>query len=64
MDNLDRAPETTEGRIGEHRALLDLARAGKAEALRDAWIEHLDSSEVALQIALERQPGNEVAARA
>ena len=45
MDDLDRAPETTEGRIDEHRDLLDLARAGKTEELRDAWIAHLESSE-------------------
>jgi DNA-binding FadR family transcriptional regulator len=64
MDNLDRAPETTEARITEHRALLDLARAGKAEELRDAWVHHLDSSEAALQLALERQPDANEAARA
>lgn len=56
MDNLDKAPETTEARIGEHRALLDLARAGKAEELRDAWVAHLESSETALMAALERNP--------
>jgi DNA-binding GntR family transcriptional regulator len=63
MDDLDQAPETTEARITEHRALLDLARAGKAEELRDAWVHHLDSSEAALQTALERQPDASGAAR-
>ncbi len=56
MGGIDRAPQATEGRIDEHRELLDLARAGKTEALRDAWIAHLDSSEKALKIALDRQP--------
>ncbi|KQW53708.1 hypothetical protein ASC77_05445 [Nocardioides sp. Root1257] len=64
MDNLDRAPETTEARIAEHRALLDLARDGKVDELRDAWIAHLDSSEEALRQALERQPESTEAARA
>ncbi|WP_081795398.1 GntR family transcriptional regulator [Nocardioides sp. URHA0020] len=63
-DDLDRAPETAAARVDEHRALLDLARAGKAEALRDAWLEHLESSEVALQLALQRQPGAEGSAPA
>jgi len=61
MDNLDNAPETTEARIDEHRALLDLARDGKAQELRDAWIEHLESSETALMAALERNPQAQVA---
>ncbi len=52
IGDLDRAPETTEGRIDEHRQLLDLAQAGKAEELRDAWVAHLDSSETQLRIAL------------
>ena len=64
MGNLDRAPETTEARVSEHRALLDLARAGKAEELRDAWVAHLESSEADLQVALERRPDANEAARA
>jgi DNA-binding GntR family transcriptional regulator len=52
MGDLDRAPETTEGRIDEHRHLLDLALAGKGEELRDAWVAHLDSSETQLRAAL------------
>ncbi|MGB0100766.1 MAG: GntR family transcriptional regulator [Nocardioides sp.] len=55
MEGLDRAPETTEARIDEHRLLLDLARAGDAEALRVAWVAHLDGSEVALAAALARR---------
>lgn len=56
MGNLDRAPETTEGRIGEHRHLLDLAIAGKTEELRDAWVAHLEDSENALAEALAGRP--------
>jgi DNA-binding GntR family transcriptional regulator len=52
MGNLDTAPETTEARVNEHRELLDLARAGKVEALRDAWVAHLESTETALVAAL------------
>lgn len=55
MDGLDRDPETTEERIDEHRMLLDLARAGKGEDLREAWVKHLDNSEVALASALARR---------
>jgi DNA-binding GntR family transcriptional regulator len=54
-ERLDRAPEPTEGRIDEHRLLLDLARAGKAEELREAWVSHLDNSETALTAALARR---------
>ncbi|MBB3043612.1 GntR family transcriptional regulator [Nocardioides soli] len=56
MDNLDTAPETTRARIDEHRELLDLARAGQATELRDAWIAHLESTENALLAALESDP--------
>jgi DNA-binding GntR family transcriptional regulator len=52
MENLDHAPETQQGRIDEHRLLLDLARDGKVEELRAAWIAHLDSTESALLEAL------------
>lgn len=62
MDNLDRAPETTEARIAEHRALLDLARAGKAQELHDAWIAHLESSESSLAAALDRLPSEDAEA--
>lgn len=55
MEGLDRDPETTEGRIDEHRLLLDLARAGKTEELREAWVQHLDNSETALAAALARR---------
>ena len=34
------------------RRVLDLARAGKAEELRDAWVHHLESSETAIMAAL------------
>ena len=61
MDNLDNAPETTEARIEEHRALLDLAREGSPEQLRDAWIAHLESSESALMSALQRNPESHAA---
>src|SRR4051812_224535 len=54
MDDLERATETTQARINEHRALLDLARDGRVQDFHDAWIAHLDSSEEALRLALER----------
>ena len=44
-----------------HSALLDLARAGKAQELRDAWVAHLESSEIALMAALERNPEHQAA---
>ncbi|MGN0063289.1 MAG: GntR family transcriptional regulator [Nocardioides sp.] len=52
MADLDHQPETQEARIEEHRALLDLARAGKVTELRDAWVAHLQSTENALADAL------------
>jgi len=52
IGDLDRAPETTEGRIDEHRHLLDLAIAGKTDELHAAWIAHLDGSENALAAVL------------
>lgn len=52
MADLDHKPETQEGRIDEHRHLLDLARDGKVEELKDAWIAHLESTEQALLKAL------------
>lgn len=52
MDDLDHKPETQESRIDEHRLLLDLARDGKVEELRDSWIAHLESTETALLKAL------------
>ena len=39
-----RAPRRPRRRINEHRHLLDLAIAGKAEELRAAWVAHLDAS--------------------
>lgn len=57
MHDIDNAPETTAGRIQEHRLLLDLAREGKTEELRQAWIRHLEGSRDALRIALRnREP--------
>lgn len=53
MSGLDKGPEKTQARIDEHRELLDLAKAGRTEELRDAWLAHLDSSEDALLRALE-----------
>jgi DNA-binding GntR family transcriptional regulator len=61
MGDLDNAPEDTQARVDEHRALLDLARAGKAEELRDAWVAHLDSSADSLREGLQRR-GSETAA--
>ncbi len=52
MAKLDRAPETQESRIDEHRVLLELARAGKAEEFRTAWVAHLDQSADELRAAL------------
>lgn len=52
LGGLDKGPEKTQARIDEHQELLDLAKAGKTEQLRDAWIAHLDSSEQALLEAL------------
>lgn len=52
MADLDHKPETQEGRIDEHRLLLDLARAGKVEEFKDSWVAHLDSTEAALLEAL------------
>lgn len=52
MSGLDHGPEATGARISEHRDILDLARAGNAQALKKAWIAHLDSSEKALHDAL------------
>lgn len=59
MEGIDNAPEATQGRIDEHRALLDLARAGKTEELRQAWVDHLESSASALRVALERRDADE-----
>lgn len=53
MGDLDRAPETQEHRIAEHRHILDSARDRKAAETRDAWVAHLDASEDALRAALE-----------
>ena len=58
-DDLDQAAETTQAGISEHRALLGLARAGRAEELRDAWVHHLDGSEAALRLALDGRPGTD-----
>lgn len=63
MDDIDNAPETTQARIDEHRALLDLARAGKTEELRQAWIAHLESSRDAMRIALQTR-GDDAAVNA
>ena len=52
MNDLDKSPETTESRIGEHQNLLDLAEKGDGKALRKAWVDHLESSENALLAAL------------
>lgn len=52
MRDIDRGPERTRARIAEHQQILDLAKAGKTDELRDAWIAHLDSSEKALVQAL------------
>jgi DNA-binding FadR family transcriptional regulator len=52
ITGLDRDAETTEGRIDEHRHLLDLAIAGKTDELHAAWIAHLEGSENALAAAL------------
>ncbi len=52
MDDLDHQPETQQGRIDEHRQLLDLARDGKVDELRQAWVAHLESTETALMQAL------------
>ncbi len=56
IGDLDRAPETTEGRIDEHRQLLDLAIAGRTDELHAAWISHLEDSENALAAALVNRP--------
>ncbi|MBM9459194.1 GntR family transcriptional regulator [Nocardioides sp. zg-536] len=48
MDDLDHAPETQQQRIDEHRVLLDLAREGRSEELKDAWVAHLENTENAL----------------
>lgn len=61
MADLDHKPETQQGRIDEHRELLDLARAGKAKELRDAWIAHLESTEGALLEALAVREEGEAA---
>ncbi len=53
LRDIDRGPERTKSRIHEHQTILDLAKAGKVDELRDAWIAHLDSSETALVAALE-----------
>lgn len=52
MENLDHQPQTQQGRIDEHRELLDLARAGKVQELRASWVAHLRSTESALAEAL------------
>jgi DNA-binding GntR family transcriptional regulator len=52
MADLDHAPETQQGRIDEHRLLLDLAKQGKVEELVAAWVAHLESTETALLSAL------------
>ncbi|QCX27625.1 GntR family transcriptional regulator [Nocardioides jishulii] len=52
LSDLDKGPEKTQARIDEHQQLLDLARAGQTEQLREAWIAHLDNSEKALLKAL------------
>ncbi|GGD25087.1 GntR family transcriptional regulator [Nocardioides daphniae] len=52
LSDLDKGPEKTQARIDEHQELLELARAGRTEELRDAWVAHLDSSEQALLQAL------------
>lgn len=52
MADLDHKPETQEGRIDEHRLLLDLAREGKVEELKNCWVAHLESTEKALLEAL------------
>lgn len=52
MGNLDHEPETQQARIDEHTHLLDLARQGKVEELRDAWVADLESTETALLEAL------------
>ncbi|TYL46047.1 GntR family transcriptional regulator [Nocardioides sp. BGMRC 2183] len=52
MDDLDHQPATQQARIDEHRELLDLARDGKVDQLRDAWVAHLESTERALVEAL------------
>jgi DNA-binding GntR family transcriptional regulator len=57
MADLDHHPETQQARITEHQHLLDLAREGRIEELRDAWVAHLDSTEVALAAALEAREG-------
>lgn len=57
LGGLDKGPEKTQARIDEHQELLDLAKAGKTEQLRDAWVAHLDSSEQALLDALESREG-------
>jgi len=56
IGDLDRAPETTEDSIKEHRNLLDLAVAGETDALHAAWVAHLDRSESALAEALANRP--------
>lgn len=53
MDDPGTAPEIIRVRIDEHRELLDLARAGRAMEVRDAWIAHLERTENALLAALE-----------
>ncbi len=57
MHNLDREPQTQQSRIDEHRELLRLAREGDAEALKAAWIAHLDSTQQAMLRALAAREG-------
>ncbi|MEP9364326.1 GntR family transcriptional regulator [Nocardioides sp. CN2-186] len=46
---------TRADRVEAHRHLLDLARAGQAEELRDAWVSHLESDEARLRAALSQR---------
>lgn len=55
MDGLDHTPERTEGRIREHRELLELAEKGDTAGLVASWIAHLDSSEKALLSVLAQR---------
>lgn len=61
MDDLDRSPETQQGRIDEHRHLLDLARDGKTKELIASWVAHLESTETALLGALAVRESAEAA---
>ncbi|TIC88035.1 GntR family transcriptional regulator [Nocardioides sp. GY 10113] len=61
MGELDHAPETQQGRIDEHRHLLDLARDHKVEELTAAWVAHLESTENALVAALAAHEAEESA---